>query len=269
MSTSTAVLLEAPMTLKSQERAKSSTPATRAKRSGKSPNDVTISPDALQPYADSCFASTKNFFQCQASSVAGLIPVATHKHPITTSTPSQIGVHKVVSGWFVDCCDTDLVLNKCASHVGFQNNCEPSGDYYLNYIKDPDATSSAPASPSPSSTSLSSGAIAGVVVGSVAGAALLAILAAALLWRKRKAHQSEAEKAAMLAGINPPPYAADGAAGDKGKSSEVSVGELPATNEQHELPTGPLLSPVLAPVELPATTPLNPPDQSPPHPDHS
>lgn len=188
-----------------------------------------VIPDSLQTYADNCFSSSKNFYQCKAAIVPPLKPLESLT-PLAAPTPSQIGVHRVVNGWFIDCCDPDLDLDKCNSAVDADTNCAATGNYTL--YADPNATSSstsASVSP-PSNASISSGAIAGAVVGSVAGTALLAILAAALIWRKRKTHQEQAEK---LSGSSTSSYPAD----VKGGLPGVDASELPGTNEQHELPT--------------------------------
>lgn len=245
---------------------------TSSAESGIPANAATVTPKALQPYAKNCFSSSKNFFQCEASTIPSSSKVVSAEQvPITT--PTQIGVHKVVDGWFIDCCNTDLVLNKCAEHVGYDDNCKKGGDYSLNYIEDPDTSGSGSASSS--NGSISSGAIAGAVVGSVIGATFLALLAAALLWKRRKTQAAEAEKAAMLSNDNPPSYhendlaAAAGAAAGKELPNEVTVAELPA-NEHHELPASSLLSPAPAnttPTELPATTPSNLPGHPPAHPE--
>lgn len=133
----------------------------------------------------------------------------------------QQGTQRVVHGWYIGCCDADLVLDKCAQSLHFGVNCKSDGDYSLDYVHDPDETTSSSSTPSSTSSStqsavssdksMSSGAIAGAVVGSVIGAAFLAILAAALLWRKRKAQQELVEKETeTVSRGNPPSYHGEG-----------------------------------------------------------
>lgn len=164
-----------------------------------------VSPASLQPYAKGCYASNKNFFQCEPAPVPKAQGLAN-----SNPAPTQAGSHKVVDGWFVACCDADLVLNKCAESVDFAQNCDKNGDYSLSYIKDPDKPAASGSSPSPAAagTSMSAGAIAGAVVGSVLGAAIVAILAAALLWKRRKPAQQESyeKETALLSPDNPPSY---------------------------------------------------------------